>query len=281
MKRLVILLAVLVAGGTAMPRVAAQRADDVPVDVVLTRVDGYLVEFAKAYAQAVAEEHYLQNLRPKRVNLGLTTTTRREIRADVVAVSDDTQTWLNFRDVFAVDGVAVRDRDERLTKLFLSQSGDPLEKARVIADEGARFNLGTVSRNINFPAMALTFLASANRPRSAFRLDGHARVDGVETSIVAFRETRRPTIVKSGTVDLPVQGRFWIEPASGRVMKSLIKFESREFSGQVEVTYGYIEKLKLWLPVEMIDSCEGPGEVVSSRATYSNFRKFGTSAVIK
>ncbi|MEI6245488.1 MAG: hypothetical protein WCQ64_10630 [Acidobacteriota bacterium] len=281
MTRLVLVLAVLIACGSAMPTAARQRADDTPVDVLLSRVHGYLAEFAKAYAQAVAEERYLQNLRPKRVNLGLTTTQRREIKADVVAVSDDSQTWLNFRDVFAVDGIGVRDRDERLTKLFLSESGDPLAKARVIADEGARFNLGSVSRNVNFPAMALTFLASTNQARSVFRLDGHGRMAGVDTTIIAFQETQHPTIVKSTDVDLPVSGRFWIEPATGRVMKSRIRFESRDFSGQIDVTYGYVEKLKLWLPVEMVDSCEGPSEVVSSRATYSNFRRFGTSAVIK
>ena len=281
MRRLVLLLGVLVACGSAAPRASAQQSGTLPLDVLLTRTDAYLVEFAKAYAQVVAEERYLQSVRAKRVSMGLTVTARREIKSDVVAVSDSDQTWLNFRDVFAVDGIGVRDRDERLTKLFLSQAGDPLAQARVIADEGARFNLGTVSRNVNFPAMALTFLAGANQSRSTFRLDGRARIAGVETTIIAFQEMRRPTVVKSGTDNLPVSGKFWIEPASGRVMKSMIRFESREFSGQVEVTYGYVEKLKLWLPVEMIDSCEGPGEVVSSRATYSNFRKFATSSVIK
>lgn len=281
MRRLALLLAVVAACGVAAPRLAAQRAEPPPVGVLLERVTAYLVEFAKAYAQAVAEERYLQTMRPKRVALGLTTTERREIKSDVVAVSESSQAWLNFRDVFAVDGISVRDRDERLTKLFLSESGDPLAKARVIADEGARFNLGTVSRNVNFPAMALTFLADVNQARSAFRLDGRTRIAGVETVIVAFQETRVPTVVKSGADDLPVAGRFWIEPATGRVMKSMLRFESREFSGQIEVTYGYVEKLAAWLPVEMIDSCEGPREVVSGRATYSNFRKFGTSAVIK
>ncbi len=267
----------------ASPLAAVPRAADPTVGVLLARVDAYLVGFAKAYAEVVAEERYLQTMRPKRVILGMTTTTteRREIKSDVVAVSDSTQTWLNFRDVFAVDGTPVRDRDERLAKLFLNQSGDPLAKARSIADEGARFNLGTVSRNINFPSMALTFLATANRTRSTFRLRGHARVAGVDTLIVSFEETRRPTLVKSGAADVPVSGRFWIEPVTGRVLKTDMRFESREFSGDVEVTYGHIDKLDIWLPVEMDDTCSGPRETVTGRATYGNFRKFGTSVVIK
>jgi hypothetical protein len=279
-------LGVLVAAVASLSvpvRAAEQRRPTVALDAVLAKVGTYLTDFAAAYAQVVAEERYLQTMRPKRmVSLGTpTSASRREIKADVVAVSDSTQTWLNFRDVFAVDGMRVRDRDERLTKLFLSEAGDPLAKARVIADEGARFNLGTVSRNVNFPTMALTFLATVNQPRSTFRLAGHGRVSGVETVIVAFEETHRPTIVTSGADDLPVAGRFWIEPAVGRVMKSELRFESRDFRGEVKVTYARVEKLALWLPVEMNDTCEGPFETVAGRATYGNFRQFGTSAVIK
>lgn len=276
-------LVAAVASFTLSIRAAEQRPAPAALDAVLAKAGAYLTEFAAAYAQVVAEERYLQTMRLKRmVSLGAPTSVeRREIKADVVAVSDSTQTWLNFRDVFAVDGIRVRDRDERLTKLFLSQTGDPLAKARVIADEGARFNLGTVSRNVNFPTMALTFLAAVNQPRSTFRLAGRGRVSGVETVILAFEETQRPTIVKSGTVDLPVAGRFWIEPETGRVMKTMLRFESRDFRGEVNVTYALVPKLALWLPVQMDDTCEGPRETVAGRATYGNFRQFGTSAVIK
>lgn len=263
----------------------AQKLTDAPVDVVLKRTAEYLVDYAKSYASVVAEEHYTQSLRAKRVvtlgsiNDGL----RTQLKSDVVAISDITQAWINFRDVFEVDGRSVRDRDQRLQKLFLEPKNDPLAKARSITDEGARFNLGTVSRNVNFPTMALTFLAGANQARSKFVRAGDGKVAGVETEILEFEETERPTIVRSGAADLPVAGRFWIEPITGRVMKSAVRFESRDFKGDVTVTFGFVEKLKMWLPVEMADSCAGPRETVTGRATYSNFRRFGvsTDVVIK
>lgn len=261
---------------------AAAQSKELPaVADLLARVDNYLTTFAKAYAQVVAEEHYRQEMKPSRVSMGLTSTTRRDIESDVVAVSDSTQAWLNFRDVYQVDRTSVRDRDERLAQLFLKNAGDPLAKARVIADEGARFNLGTVARNVNFPAMALTFLATDNQPRSKFRVIGRSTVGQINTVTLEFEETRRPTLIKSGTLDLPVSGKFWIEPAGGRIMKSSLHFDSKEFGGDIEVTFGFVEKLELWLPIEMKDSTWGPREIVTGRATYTNFRLFGTSVVIK
>ena len=51
--------------------------------------------------------------------------------------------WLGFRDVIEVDGKPVTNRRDRLQALF--QSGAPdLTAARRIADEGARYNIGTV-----------------------------------------------------------------------------------------------------------------------------------------
>lgn len=270
---------------TVAPLLRAQKPTEAPVDLVLKRAGDYLSDYTKAYASVVAEEKYVQSLTEKRVaSLGAVTgKLRTELKSDVVAVADITQAWVNFRDVYQVDGKAIRDRDQRLQKLFLDPKSDPLTKARSITDEGARFNLGTVSRNVNFPTMALTFLLTANQPRSKFKRAGDGKVSGVETEIVEFDETVRPTIVRSGPADLPVAGRFWIEPLTGRVMKSAVRFESRDFKGEVTVTFALVEKLKMWLPIEMDDSCSSPRETVNGRATYSNFRRFGvsTDVVIK
>ncbi len=281
MKRIVVAAVVVILAGFAGLGADAQRPPLPSAAELIAKIDAYLADFAKSYAQVVAEEHYHQEMKPSRVSMGVTPTTRRDIESDVVAVSDSTQAWLNFRDVYAVDRTNVRDRDERLAQLFLKNAGDPLAKARVIADEGARFNLGGVTRNVNFPAMALTFLATGNQPRSRFRVTGRSTVGQVDTLILEFEETQRPTLIKSGTLDLPVSGKFWVEPASGRVMKSSLHFDSKEFGGDIEVTFGLVEKLALWLPIEMKDSTWGPRETVTGRATYANFRLFGTSVVIK
>lgn len=258
------------------------------LELLLTRAAAYLADYEKAFSSVVSEERYLQTRRDLRVDtpgrfVGAFAGNRRELKSDVIAAAGAGHAWVSFRDVYSVDDRQVRDRDERLQKLFLDPKSDPLPKARLIADEGARFNLGSVSRNVNSPVMPLTFLAAENRSRSKFKLRGTEKIDGVETRIIEFEETERPTIVKSGKDDLPVSGRFWVEPASGRVMKAAVRFEARNVLGEITVAFGYVEKLKMWMPVEMDDSIKNPRETVTGRATYSNFRRFGvtTEVVIK
>ncbi len=278
-------LGVMAAVAVAVP-MAAQKGSEPSLDVLLTRAAGYLANYEKAFSSVVSEERYLQTGRDMRMDMspgrfvGAPAGSRRELKSDVIAAAGTGHAWVTFRDVYAVDGHAVRDRDERLQKLFLDPKGNPMNAARVIADEGARFNLGTVSRNVNSPTMPLTFLATDNQSRSKFRRSGTGKVAGVETVVIEFEETGRPTIVKSGTDDLPVSGRFWVEPASGRVMKAAVQFDARDFSGEISVTFGYVEKLKMWVPLEMADSVKSPRETVTGRATYSNFRRFGVSTEV-
>ena len=266
---------------------AAQKADSEPsLDLLLTRAAAYLADYEKAFSSVVSEERYVQmrtDMRVDRSPLAGSRYVARELKSDVIAAAGTGHAWVSFRDVYAVDGGQVRDRDERLQKLFLDPKSDPMPKARAIADEGARFNLGTVSRNVNSPEMPLTFLAADNQPRSKFKLRGTEKIDGVETRIIEFDETGRPTIVRSGKDDLPVSGRFWVEPASGRVMKAAARFEAPGVIGEITVTFGYIEKLRMWMPVAMDDSIKNPRETVTGHATYSNFRRFGvtTEIVIK
>lgn len=283
MRRAILVWVLLTAALVTAPRAEVQDGD-LPVGTLLQRVGEYLTGFATAYAQVVAEEQYTQTMTPKKAALGLTRAEVRVISADVVAVSDSTRTWLNFRDVFAVDHRPVRDRDERLTKLFLAAPGageDSLARAGAIADESARFNLGSLSRNVNFPAMVLNFLTPARLAGLRVRRDRREKVSGVETVVLAFTEVARPTVVRSGRLDVPAQGRLWVEPGTGRLMKTRLEFEGKDFSGESTVTYGFIEKLGLWLPVAMTDKATGAREVVAGRAGYANFRRFGTSAVIK
>ena len=79
--------------------------------------------------------------------------------------------WLGFRDVIEVNGKPVADRGLRLQALFRSDVPD-LQEARRIADEGARFNVGPVSRNFNVPTTALFFFHTGNLSRFTFREQG-------------------------------------------------------------------------------------------------------------
>ena len=260
------------------------RAGQSPsVPDVLDRVSNYLVTFEKEYSRVIADERYRQTLKDKRVKslTDKTSVQTREIKSDLLAAPDTGNRWLSFRDVYSVDGRPVRDRDTRLQKLFESAGANRFEDARRIADEGARFNLGTISRNVNLPSMPLTFITRDNRARSAFRDAGREKIGGADAVVLEFQETARPTMVKSGTRDLPAHGKFWIDPESGRVFKASARFEGRDFSSEMTVTFGPVDKLNMWVPVEMTDASENSKELISGLAVYTNYRRFDTSVIIK
>ena len=63
----------------------------------------------------------------------------------------DAADWIVFRDVLTVNKRPVRDREERLLKLLQSPESSALSQARKIAQESARFNLGSLTRTMNVP----------------------------------------------------------------------------------------------------------------------------------
>ena len=84
--------------------------------------------------------------------------------------------FVEFRDVFEVDGRPVRDRQDRLTRLFLDTSANT-DRIRAIIEDSARYNIGNIPRNVNTPMLPLVFLqevigrASASSARAAERPD--------------------------------------------------------------------------------------------------------------
>ena len=71
--------------------------------------------------------------------------------------------------MFEVDGQPVRDRSERLMKLFVQPSSSTADQVERIVIESARYNIGNVLRTINVPVFALLILDPANQPRFMFK----------------------------------------------------------------------------------------------------------------
>jgi hypothetical protein len=190
--------------------------------------------------------------------------------------------WVAFRDVFEVDGRTVRDRDTRLQKLFLDAPASAVSQSRRIVDESARYNIGSLQRNINVPTMALTYLRPVNQPRSVFKVTGRQDVEGVNAAVLSFAEKSRPTIVRSSAKDLPATGRFWIDPETGRVLRTEMSVVADGSSTKISVTYGPAPKLTMWVPVLMKEDYEVAAtqrlternQTIRAQATYSNFRQF-------
>ena len=155
--------------------VAAQPAprQEPTLATVLARAAAYVAEFHRQLSSIVAEERYVQDWKavPRQRE-------RRHERARRTASWSPTCCWSSrpaprrgwqFRDVFEVDGAPVRDRDERLTQLFLDGSPSTDAQIRRILDESARYNIGDIQRNVNTPIFPLLFLERANHFRFKFK----------------------------------------------------------------------------------------------------------------
>ena len=134
---------------------------------------------------------------------------------------------------------------------LVDSPAEGLAQARRIAAESARFNLGVLKRDINVPTMALGFLRGANQSRSSFTVGGRKKVEGIETVALEFTERATPTMIRAADADVPASGTFWIEPDSGRVVKSELTLADRRSTAKITVTYAAVPKLSVWVPVLM------------------------------
>jgi hypothetical protein len=137
------------------------RGQDRALAQILEKAGTYVGGFERQLTGIVSEERYLQ------VIIGA----RRELKSDflLVPVAGEAR-YVEFRDVFEVDGRPVRDREDRLTRLFLDPSASASAQLRAIAEESARYNIGRIQRTVNIPTLALVFLRTENQATVTFTL---------------------------------------------------------------------------------------------------------------
>src|SRR3954471_8415730 len=110
----------------------------------MQRVSDYVVRYRQDVSGVVAEERYVQDAdRSDRPFV-----THRELKSDLLLVRTEggPEAYVQFRDVFEVDGDPVRDRTNRLAALFTNPRDDAKKKAAAIMNESARYNIGRVQR---------------------------------------------------------------------------------------------------------------------------------------
>ncbi|HKE86934.1 MAG TPA: hypothetical protein VKB50_24425 [Vicinamibacterales bacterium] len=247
---------------------------------LLARVSAYVGDFYRRFGSIVAEERYQQTIRRSPGSIG--TTLQRgggggpvstTLVSDFLLVQVPGEGWLPFRDVFERDGQPVRDREERLAKIFLSGSRASFDQARAIMNESARYNIGNVQRNINVPTLALTFLTDDQRTRFAFKL-GKPEDEG---AVIDFRETARPTYVRTtNDRDLPVNGRLWVDEQTGTIRRTELHAVATDVEAHITVTFLQDQGLGLWVPARMEERYKRGRDPLEVRgiATYSRFRRF-------
>lgn len=196
-------------------------AQDQPAKDLMTKVGSYAASYGEKASVVVAQETYTQQVTVE----GAPDVVRPlKLVAEFAIVKLQGGGWAGFRDVVEVNGDPVQDRRDRLTSLLTSSSASISEATR-IANESARFNVGTVSRNFNTPTAALFFFLPENLDRFTFTKKGDKTIDGIKTTEIAYKETRLPTLVttRSGR-NVPLEGSLWVT-ADGTVIRTRMRME--------------------------------------------------------
>src|SRR3954451_9186716 len=208
------------------------------VDAVLDKAGDYVAAYERTFLGVVAEESYRQEVRgagrtDQRGFAAEGRSERRDLKSDMLLVRAPAgDRWIQFRDVFEVDGKPVRDRAERLTKLFLQPSASTQQQVDDIAAASARYNIGGLNRNINLPVLALTVLEPQNRAWFSFK--GSRK--GTSQFELEYREERGGTLIRTaGDQSMPSHGRFTIDVATGQVLASELIAESESLRAQIDV----------------------------------------------
>jgi hypothetical protein len=281
----------------AASRVNIVRAQPAEVTLrdVIKRAGAYVVDFQRELSGIVAEERYVQDVRYVLQSYAVgslprstaSQDARRVLMSDLLLVRPAGATrWVQFRDVFEVDGRPVHDRSERLFKLFIEPTASSAQQVDDIVRESSRYNIGNLQRTINVPLLALLILDPANQRRFAFertqdrkpRLGSEPKSAGdAQIWVVEYHEESAGTLIRgSGNHDIPSHGRFWIDAASGHVVGTELIADDTTLKGTVNVIYRLEPSVNLLVPAEMRERYEvrRDGSRVDGTATYSKFRQF-------
>lgn len=272
--------------------VPSAQTTDWPLPAVLSRAATYIDQYGDKLTGMVVEESYVQDvIMVNRFGYRMTMAkgpTHRTLKSDLLLVRPaGTDTWMQFRDVFEVDGRPVRDRNDRLAKLFLDTSKSKESQAAKIAKESTRYNIGDVERNINLPVFALFVLERGAQSGFEFTMVTDETGPALPKSaaftpppgavVVSFNETQiRSLITTPQGKNLKSHGRFWITVPGGEVMMSELVVDDFTLTAAVHVAYGAQVGVEVPVPVEMHETYFNRlnNQRVEGAATYANFRRF-------
>jgi hypothetical protein len=274
----VITSAILTVSGV---RVLEARRADPSVKALVAATQAYVADFESQLAYGVFDEDYTQSVDAD------SGAQQRTMHGELfLTFLPADQEWIAVHDVAVVDGQPVADR-ESLQALL--QRG-PLESVRhdVIA-RNARYNIGSVARNFNEPTLALLVLERVRASTFDFFID---RIfddgTGVRLAVLRFNEKRdKPATFIQGPQGQATQskGDFIVEVRTGRIRQTHFTLDLSATSVTLTTYFVREPGSGLWLPSLFQEYYErlkdGPHEVISCEAKYTNFRRFEVLGRIK
>ena len=265
--------------------VASPVSAQEPISDLLRRATTYVEDLHTRLSAMVTEERYDQIMSGDTViapgGFG-----RRGLRSEFLLFRPEgADRYFGFRDVLQVDRREVRDRDERLVRLFLEAAGSASRQAAEIRRESARYNLGGVDRNFNTPTYALLFLRASHTLRFEFDRTAESSLplrlddmdDDLDLVVLRYREVWPTTVLRGRDGrNMPAQGRFWIEPVTGQVLATELKVDDEAVSAHIAVRFEDSEDMGHLVPVEMRERYDNrrEGFRIEGKATYRRFRRF-------
>ena len=252
------------------------------VEPVLERLDAYLDKYEGELGSLIADEAFLQE---EPVLPGNSRPNLRRLESEVAFLRlPGDGDWIGFRRVKRVDRKAVDDRHQTLMALLSVSSSDSIAQAKLLVAQSSEFNLGT-PRTINMPGLPLELIHRRHRPRFDVALEGRDRVRGHDVLKLLFTERTEPSIVFfGGRLALLSRVRAWVDPNTGELHRAHVLFTSTarlRSLPRIDVEFERHPSLGLLVPTRMDEMfLLQAGGLGTGRATYSNFRRFGTSARI-
>jgi hypothetical protein len=244
---------------------AAQTQD--PVADLVARTQRYVEQYRKDVSGVVGESTETQRV----VRPDGTIKRQRVLVSDILLVQIDS-VMRSFRDVISVDGKAVRNREERLRKLFVGQQRGVADQLRAVRRESSRYDISG-ARGPDTLLMPFDILRESRV--SGFRFE--RTPDGL-----AFVEFRSPAMIRSkmpwsGFKDMFLRGHF-VTDNDGRVRGATVSAASNDFTWSVETTYVENPAIALLVPLQSKESVRRTRDAKRDHTevdiAYSNFRRF-------
>jgi len=238
------------------------RGQDATLREVLDRSASYIVGLITEFTNVVAQEDMRQSYRAG---------ARRNLRSDFLLVKTpgEDKRWLSFRDVAEVNGRAVRDQQDRLTKLFLDPFADAVRRADEISRDASRHSLVALGLE-NSPFVVVAMLQPIYYNDYTYDLGGRSTDNGVVVRVVEIEA--RPPLQRNPAIPVQrVTGKAWVEEATGRIRKTELRLGRAPNTQLNSTRFEFDKALGIDVPVEMKESRATGFEMT---ATYSRFRRF-------
>jgi hypothetical protein len=262
-------------------RILEARKADPSVKALVAATQAYVATLESQLAYGVFDEDYTQEVHTD------TDTRQRAMHGELfLTFLPADREWIAVHDIAVVDGEPVPDRE---TLQALLQRG-PLQSVRHdVIERNARYNIGAVTRNFNEPTLALLVLEPVRASTFDFSAD---RVfddgTGIKLTTLRFSEKRdTPATFIRGPQGQATQakGDFIVEVGTGRIRQTHFTLDFSATSVRLTTYFVREAGSGLWLPALFQEHYErlkdGPHEVISCEAKYTNFRRFEVLGRIK